>query len=175
MSQSIVNQKDRSVHFWKFFVLFLLSTGLIVAAVYFNYHLSDRETEMLRSEVKAFRIQEEAQSKFASTMEDAKKLIDSLSLPGVPVNFIDQQASDKIKQLSSTQYVDSSIYGALNRSIVNTLLQYEKYTLKVVNYGNAPKDLEELKLKYDQSQRDQEELKKNLDNCRALLNSNTGD
>lgn len=172
MSQSVMNKKDRSVQFWKFFVMFLLSTTLIVWCIFFNYQLPNKEMAVLRSDVYRYRIQEGVQNKFVSTMDMTKRLIDSLNTPGASIDYLNQQIAEKIRELDNLQYKDSTFYSSLNKSAVNTMFELQAATNKVVKYGKAPEDLELLKAKFEVTQRDLEQAKKDNDNLRVLLNRN---
>lgn len=163
MSQTIINKSDRNTAFWKFIIFFTISTGVIVGALYFNFQLPTKENALLKKSVSRYKIQEEAQDKFVETMETTKVLIDSLSTPGAQVAFLNQQAAANIQQLVNLQYKDSSIYNRLNKSVLDLFLRYQKLTNDVVSMGDAPQQLEALRLKYDQSQRDLEEARRNLD------------
>ena len=159
MSQTVLNSQERSASFWKFLFFFVLSTAFIVGAIYFNSEVPHTENKILHKEVARYKLQEAAQAKFVTNMDDAKRLIDSLSTPGANVGYLNQQINAKINELANLQYKDSSIYNRLNKSVIDVFLRYQDATNKAIGLGNTPQQLEDYKQKYEQTQRD-------LDNCR---------
>lgn len=169
MSQ-LINGRERQQAFWKFFFFFLLSTVLVVATVYFDVRIPTKDNEMLREQVAHYKIQETAQEKFVKSMDEARSLIDSLNRPGANVVYLNQQVAAKIRELSELQYKDSSIYSRLNKTVLDVYLRYQESTNKVVSMGDAPRQMEEYKLKYEQTQRDLDNARRDLDVIRRSTN-----
>ncbi len=162
----VLNAKERNQSFWKFMAFFLLSTLMVVGAVYFDTRIPAKDNEMLREEVMRYRTQAQAQERFVKNMDDAKNLIDSLSKPGTNIIYLNQQIAAKIRELSDLQYRDSSMYNRLNKNVIDVFLRYHSAVNEVVNLGNVPKELNEYKTKYAEAQRDLQNAQRDLDMCR---------
>lgn len=167
----VLNQKDRTQAFLKFLFFFLLSTTMIVCAVYFDIRIPVKDNEQLRTQVANYKTQAMAQEKFVKNMDDAKVLIDSLAKPGANTVYLNQQAAAKIRDLADLQYKDSSMYSRLNKNVVDVFLRYQDATVKIVNMGDLPSQLADYKAKYEQTQRDLDNARRDLDVIRKSTNT----
>jgi hypothetical protein len=167
----VLNQKERNQAFLKFLFFFLLATTMIVSAVYFDIRIPFKENDMLREDVSNYKTQAMAQEKFVKSMDDAKQLIDSLNKPGVNQVYLNQQANAKIRELADLQYKDSSMYSRINKNVLDVFLRYLDATNKSVSMGDLPSQLADYKAKYEQSQRDLDNARRDLDVIRKSTNT----
>lgn len=169
----VLNRQERNQAFWKFLFFFLLSTAMIVGAVYFDVRIPSKDNEILREQVFRYKNQQVAQEKFVKSMDDARQLIDSLNKPGANAAYLNLQVNAKIRELADLQYKDSSMYSRLNKNVHDVFLRYLDATNKSVSMGDLPDQLQDYKARYEQSQRDLEEARRDLDILRKAT-SNTG-
>lgn len=167
----VLNKKDRNQAFLKFLFFFLLSTTMIVSAVYFDVRIPVKDNDMLREQVSHYKTQAMAQEKFVKSMDDAKQLIDSLTKPGSNTVYLNQQVAAKIRELADLQYKDSSMYNRLNKNVLDVFLRYQDAAIKIVNMGDLPTQLADYKAKYEQSQRDLDDARRDLDVIRKSTNT----
>ena len=163
-TQTVLNTKERNRAFWKFLFFFIIAVWLIVGAIYFDFSLPSKENAVMRQQVSRYRTQTIAQEKFVASMDDARKLIDSLKTPGVNTAYINQLVAAKLRELTELQYKDSSVYSRLNKNILDVFLRYHESTNKIVELGDAPTQLADYKAKYEMAEQ-------NLQNCRRDLDA----
>lgn len=124
--QQVLNSQERNQAFFKFLLFFLVTIILIIGAVYFNYRMPTRENEMLQSEVDVQRTQDVNQQKFVSRMQEATALLDSLEKKGTNFEQIDLQLNSKMQELSVLQQKDNTIYGKMNKVIIDRLAELQQ-------------------------------------------------
>ncbi len=132
--QQVLNKKDRNQTFLKFLFFFLLTTGLVVLAVYFDFRLPISENRVLQEEVSVRRQQDQDQEKFASKMQEAAALLDSLDKQGVNTDQLNSQLGGKLSELSVLQLKDNTSYGKIDKAIIDKFseLQQRKKDLKLL-------------------------------------------
>jgi hypothetical protein len=126
--QTILNSKDRNQAFIKFLALFLVTVVLVVLAVYFDYRLPIRENKVLQEEVSLQRQQDIDEQKFTAKMQEVLVLIDSVDKAGVNLTQLESTFMGKLNDLEILQLKDNTVYGLMNKTIVNRLA--ELYTEK---------------------------------------------
>jgi len=171
---NIVNAKERDTAFWKFLGFFLLSTLLVVSAIYFDTRMPFKDNAIMREQISSYKTQAVSQEKFVRSMDEAKGLIDSLSRPGSNNVYLNQMIAAKIRELAQLQYKDSSMYSRLNKNVLDVFLRYQEATNKVVGIGDLPRQLEDYKAKYEQAQRDLDNTRRDLDVLRRSSVSTQG-
>jgi hypothetical protein len=158
-----VNHKERDIAFWKFLGFFVLTTLMVVGAVYFNTRIPVKDNTMMREQISSFRTQAMAQEKFVKSMDDAKVLIDSLDKPGANTLYLNQLIAARIRELAQLQYKDSSMFSRLNKNVLDVFLRYQEAANKNVSMGDLPRQLEDYKSRYEQTQRDLDNARRDLD------------
>ena len=166
-----VNHKERDIAFWKFLGFFVLTTLMVIGAVYFNTRIPVKDNTMMREQISSFRTQAMAQEKFVKSMDDAKVLIDSLDKPGANTLYLNQLIAARIRELAQLQYKDSSMFSRLNKNVLDVFLRYQEAANKNVSMGDLPRQLEDYKSRYEQAQRDLDNARRDLDVLRRSGNS----
>jgi hypothetical protein len=166
----LVNARERNTAFWKFLAFFMLSTLLVVSAVYFDTRIPAKDNAIMKEQIGAYKTQALAQEKFVRNMDEAKALIDSLTRPGSNSVYLNQQIAAKIRELAQLQYKDSSMYSRLNKNVLDVFLRYQDATNKAASVGDLPRQLDDYRGKYEQAQRDLDNTRRDLD---VLRRSNT--
>lgn len=93
------NASERSKSFIKFLILYFATTATVVAAVYFNYRVPEKENQILREQTEISSRDMDYQRVFFDEMKSVIGMIDSLG----PVNT---SASGMQNQLISTKLGD---------------------------------------------------------------------
>ncbi len=138
--QQVINAKDRNKAFFQFLGLFLVTVILVVGAVYFNYQMPGRINSMLRDEIGMQQSEAQYQQKFVSRMQEARTYLDSMGKSGVNGNLLDMQLTERMTELLNLQQKDSSLYGQMNKVIVETFLELQQTKKSLVGAGgNAEK------------------------------------
>src|SRR5690606_16554542 len=93
------NYKERNVAFLKFILLFTITCSLIVMAVFFGTRLPLEENGYLRDKMKNMESKAHDERKFASRMEGVKSMLDSMDLPNVNVDYLQQLISAELADI----------------------------------------------------------------------------
>tara|TARA_R110000751_G_scaffold305198_1_gene421410 strand:- start:55385 stop:55894 length:510 start_codon:yes stop_codon:yes gene_type:complete len=162
------NTKDRRNSFLKFLLLFLLTTGTIITAIFFNFKVPAKENALLKEQSKMVKKEMDFQSKFSKEMFEVKSLFDSLEVAGSNRTFNNSLISSKLVEMQKSIPTKDSTF------------RYDMYTRIVdlqVELQNTKKNLHELRDAEEKIKEYKELLDKCLDEYKdlqrhnALLNS----
>jgi len=162
----VLNRPERNQAFWKFLFFFLLSTALIVGAVYFPVQIPTKNNEMLREQVSRYKAQASAQDKVVKEMKSIKGLFDSLNNPSLSVTsqtFYSSQINKKIIDLNILQDKDSSMYSQLNKNVADVYLRYLETTNTSIASIAVRKELEECKANREKAETELEKARQDLE------------
>lgn len=125
----ILNKKERVSAFLLFMLMFIVTTGVLFFAIFFNYRLPIKENEVLRAEnekiVEAFNFQKT----FSDRTERIGVLIDSLDKSPESFPFIEQKINYELVDLNEAIPTDSD----------RTLRLYDNVIINMKNLVNAKK------------------------------------
>lgn len=159
----VLNSKERNLAFLKFVFFFLVTTVLVVLAVYFDYRLPLKDNAVLREKLRTYESQQYSQEEFLAVMESAKKLIDSMGKQGQPNALLDQEIARQLILMKSPAYQEDSLYGTLNKGVFNICYDYNELCKRLLPAKDALDEnnrlktqLNDLQLRYDNTQRDLE-------------------
>jgi hypothetical protein len=149
------NSKERRLSFLKFLGLFVLTSVMIVAAVFANYNVPQKENALLRENSKVVKAEMDFQSNFFDEMQDVKSLIDSLDVPGQNTNFLKSQINDKLVDLQKTIPTrDSTYLYEMHSSIVNLYVELAAAKDKLHELKDAEGTIEEYREAYEDCSRE---------------------
>lgn len=152
------NSSERSSAFYKFLILFLVTTSTVVGAVYFNFKVPKQENSLLREQAQVFDDDLKFQKGFYKEMQSLLVMIDSLEKPGTIVDFEASQISSRLAALSSTiPGKDSTNLSDMNQEIIKLLLELKNDKVKLYQLRNAQGEIEN--------------LRKSLQNCEDALSA----
>ena len=167
----VLNRPERNQTFWKFLFFFLLSTAMIVGALYFDVSIPGKDNEKLREQVSRYKMQARAQEIFVKRMEETKRLFDTLNNPGSNVMYLNVEINSRIKELNDLQDRDSSMYSRLNRNVADIFLRYLETTNNSIKMGELPEKLKECQANYEKTKSDLDKAQENLDVLRRTTNN----
>lgn len=104
------NVKERRNSFLKFLLLFVVTVGTIVTAVYFNFKVPTKENNLLKEQAKSIKNEIEFQNNFSDEMLEVKKLFDSLDVPSSNKKFVNSLISSKLVDLQAKIPTKDSTY-----------------------------------------------------------------
>jgi Type VI secretion system, TssO len=126
----ILNRKERNAAFLLFLLMFVVTTSVLVFALFFDFRLPLKENEVLKSEndriIKNFNYQKE----FSEKYQGICKLIDSLDKTPEQFPYLEQTISAELVDLqkkADSLEVDSKLYGNIIL-YTNKLVQSKKAT-----------------------------------------------
>ena len=157
--QQVLNSKERNEAFIKFLIFFLVTTTLVIMAVFFNYKLPMSENKVLQEEVSIQRQQEAVQTKFVTKMNEAVVLLDSLDKGTTNFDQVNSQLTGKLTELELLrQKDDPSPYGRMHNAIIDKLFQLQQARLvtrglrvKVDQYNSTLEELNTTKTRLEQA------------------------
>ncbi len=161
--QKPLNAKERNNAFLKFLLFLIITVAMICGAVYYNFDIPHKENRLLKEKVEQNRIQMMAQEKFTNKLVEVKQLMDSVGKPGVNTLYLNQLVSAKLKELTELQFIDSTVQAKMNRTVLSTYLDYNKVKTEMVNMGDAPNMIADLRSRNEQLQRDNDQLRRDLE------------
>jgi hypothetical protein len=130
----ILNKKERYSAFVMFLLMFTITTGVLIFALFFNYRLPVKENEVLKAENEKIIKQFNFQKTFSDKIERVSKLVDSLD-----------KSPDRFPYLEQTINMELV---ALNTQISNDSLEgkklYGNVILKITQLVNAKKSMVQL-------------------------------
>src|SRR5687768_2221693 len=111
----VLNKQERTSAFLWFLLFFVVTVGLFVLAVFFNFQVPSRENAALRKQLSAFRQEQAFQGDFLQKMEKVKNNLDSINLPNQNANYMDQViAQDLVNMRNSIPKESVTHYGLYN-------------------------------------------------------------
>ncbi len=165
------NVKERRNSFFKFLLLFLVTVGTIVTAVYFNFKVPSKENELLKDQAKVIEKEIDFQSDFSEQMESIKRMIDSLETPGVNIPFQNNLISKKLVNLQEKIPVKDSTYRYdMYTNIVSLFAELQETKDKLRDLKDAEMTIQEYKEALDNCKQDYKEVQRDLDIARRSSN-----
>lgn len=125
----ILNKKERTSAFLLFLLMFIITTGVLFFAVFFNYRLPLKENEVLKNENDKILAEFNFQKKFSEKIEHIGVLIDSLDKSPESFQFIEQNISFELVELKEKIPADSD----------QSLKLYDNVILTITDLVNAKK------------------------------------
>jgi peptidoglycan hydrolase CwlO-like protein len=167
----VLNKRERTSAFLWFLLFFVITVGLFILAIFFNFQVPARENAELRKQLSTFRQEQAFQADFLQKLERVRNNLDSINLPNQNANYIDQViAQDLVNMRNSIPKDVVSHYGLYANIIQNCLLlQQSKQQLRGLQ--NAQQTIAELKEKINDINKELENARNELDYNRQLMRS----
>lgn len=159
-----LNVKERRKAFISFFLLFLLTSSLVVTIVFFNFKVPEKENKYLHNKLIYLKLEEKNLTLFANEMEKVKSLIDSIGIKGTNVEFTEQLITTNLA-LMTNNYVkkDSSLHSKMYSNIISTYMDLEYAKLELLNLEDAKTDIEDYIKLVEELREDLDEKQRALD------------
>lgn len=163
------NHKERNIAFLKFILLFTITCSIIVMAVFFGTRLPVEENAYLRDKMKNMQDMLHAERRFAVKMEDVKSLLDSMDLPNVNPDFMQQLISAELADIQSEVPVNDSSYRKdMYSNILQTYLELKTAKHSLIKMQDVEMSMEEYSKLVDQYSEELKQAQRDLDICRQL-------
>ncbi|SHJ03186.1 hypothetical protein SAMN04488096_10746 [Mesonia phycicola] len=165
------NGKARRNSFLKFFLLFILTTGMIVLALFFDFNaIPLKENEVLRTQ--AIKIEKEIQfqAEFSEDIKLVRDMIDSLDIPGQNRAFLNNILGSQIVKLQEKVPVKDSTYRYdMYNNIIWSFAEIQKLKEELNSYSDVEERISKYKEALDKCRSELQEEKRTVD---ALRRSN---
>lgn len=122
----ILNSRDRSQAFYKFLLFFIITTLLVIMAIYLNFRVPVKDNVYLQNQLDIQRTQDANQAKFVSKMEEAVFLLDSLDKPGANADQVQILLNAAIGDMNKLSPIDNTIYGRMDKALWSQFDQLRK-------------------------------------------------
>ena len=167
----VLNKKERAYSFLLFLLVFFLTVGIILLAVFFDYQIPRKELSHLRDENRKMAEEFQIQEQFAFKLEELKSYTDSLNVKGEDFYFNQQSA---INTIIAMQYIipnRDSLELKRDNMYDNILLAYRQLinAKKTINTLGASKEEIDLLLQQLETYKSELEIvKRDLEVCRQI-------
>ncbi|WP_452224802.1 type VI secretion system TssO [Lacinutrix chionoecetis] len=157
------NSKERRNSFLKFLLIFILTVGTIVTAVFFNFQISKKENEALKEQALRVRQEMQFQGEFATKMKEVSVIIDSLTAPGATVAFDNAEIGKKLSDLqNSIPRKDSTYNYDLYDNIIKSFVKLHKAQKRLIDVRDTEEKINEFELELEKCDEDVRTLQKEL-------------
>ena len=162
------NEKERNKSFLKFLALFIVTTLLIVGAVYINYRVPHKENELLRKRTELLNNEIEFQKGFAIDIERTRNLLDSLDLKGQNIAYLNDLISQKLVGIQGgLPAKDSTFRYTMYKNILDILVDYQKSKKELNALSDAKNQIQEYQTELEKIQEELDQAKRDLDILRV--------
>ena len=96
-----LNAPERRKAFLNFLLFYLLTTGLIVTAVFFGMRVPFKQNQRLNDQIALFEKEKAFSETFSTRATEIKSLLDSVNRAGVQAELVDGTISGKLNQLNN--------------------------------------------------------------------------
>jgi len=163
------NAKERNIAFIKYILLFIVTTGLIILAVFFGYRLPIKENAYLRDKIKTMELQIGEERRVAFKLESIKTLIDSMDMPNVNADYLQQLASSELADVQNgISTTDTTFRKKMYSSLVQTFLELKNSKHALIKMKDVKMTMDECSKLVDKYKSDMEQTQRDLDICRQL-------
>ena len=169
----VLNRQERSTAYFWFLLFFIITVGLFVLAVFFNFQVPARENAELRKELSTFRQEQAFQSDFLQKMERVKTNLDSMNAPNQNAAFMDQTIAADLSAMRNSIPKSAVTHYALYDNFVQICLSFQQSKQQLRGLQNAQQNIAELKQQVQDLTRDLEQTRRDLDYYRSLQRSTT--
>ncbi|TDH28058.1 hypothetical protein EXU57_06235 [Segetibacter sp. 3557_3] len=164
------NHRERRRAFVNFLVLFLFTTAVISACIFYSFQVPLKENEKLRNELATVDQHQHTTMLFLERMDRTIRLLDSVNLAGVQAALIDGDIDENLKVMKSIVHSDSTMQlKTLYSNVIENCydLQHAKKQLREVSgkdvaFGNLQKENADLHTRLQMANND-------LQSCQILL------
>ena len=151
-----INKDDRRKAFINFLLLFILSTGIIIAIVFFSIQVPFKQNDQLSKQVSSFQQERDFSQNFFIQVSATNSMLDSINTKSLRPDLLDGDITESIKKLNTLVNTDS----VGNKNIYANVVQL------LADLQSSKKQLRERAGKDDNIN----ELKKTIDDLSSRLN-----
>lgn len=157
------NSKDRRNSFIKFILLFLATVTIIICAIFFTFKVPTEENKILKEQSIAIEEEIKFQKVFSSDLIKARKLIDSLDVPGTNTKFLNEVIGQDLAKIQKTIPGKESKYNHdMYFKIVNMMVETQNMKGKLSEFKDAENTIAEYKEALDKSNENFKQLERDL-------------
>lgn len=165
----VLNKQERTSAFLWFLLFFVVTVGLFVLAVFFNFQVPARENSELHRQLATFRREQAFQADFLQKLEKVKTNLDSINMPNQNASYMDQVIAQDLAAMRSSIPKDVVSHYSLYDNIIQQCLSLQQSKQQLRGLQNAQQNIAELKEKIAELNRQLDDTRRELDYARQLL------
>ena len=158
----ILNKKERTSAFLLFLLMFIITTGVLFFAIFFNYRLPLKENEVLKNENDKILAEFNFQKKFSEKIEHISVLIDSLDKSPESFQFIEQNISFELVDLKEKIPADSDQSLKLYDNVILTITDLVNTKKLLLQVNDSKKEIDMLNQQLKAYEEDNKDLLRDL-------------
>lgn len=169
----ILNKKERLSAFLLFLLMFIITTGVLVAAIFFNFRLPLKENEVLKAENEKILTEFNFQQTFADKVEYISTLVDSLDKAPESFQFTEQTINVELVNLN--EKIQAKVSKDNNKLYDNTIITIKELVntkKQLLTVADSKKDIEALNSQIKAYEDDNKDLLRELELSRQLSRRN---
>jgi hypothetical protein len=166
----ILNKKERISAFLLFLLMFLLATGVLFAAVFYNFRLPLKENEVLKSENDRILSEFNYQKKFSDKLEHVAVLIDSLDKSPESFQFLEQMINVELVKLQEDIPVNSDQKMKLYDNVIISIKELVNTKKLLLQVNDSKKEIDALNAQIKAYDEENKDLIRELSLVRQLSN-----
>lgn len=167
----VLNKQERVSAFLWFLLFFIVTVGLFVLAIFFNFQVPSRENAELRKELSKFRQEVAFQGEFLQKLDRVRNNLDSINMPNQNANYIDQVIAQDLVNMRNSIPKDVVTHYGLYANIIQNCLLLQQSKQQLRGLSNAQQSIAELKEKISDLNKELENARSELDYNRQLMRS----
>jgi len=164
----ILNKKERVSAFLLFLLMFIITTGTLLAAIFMNYRLPLKENEVLKAENEKILNEFNFQKTFSDRIEHVAKLIDSLDKAPESFQFTEQNINYELVGLKDKLPTGSDQSLKLYENYILNITSLVNTKKQLLQVADSKKEIEGLKEQIKAYDEDNKELERTLNLTRQL-------
>lgn len=164
----ILNKKERTSAFLLFLLMFIITTGVLFFAIFFNYKLPIKENEVLKNENDKILAEFNFQKSFSDKIEHIGVLIDSLDKSPESFQFIEQNITYELVELKEKIPADSDQSLKLYDNVIISLKDLVNAKKLLLQVDDSKKQIDLLNEQIKAYDQDNKDLIRELEMVRQL-------
>lgn len=164
----ILNKKERMSAFLLFLLMFVITTGTLMAAIFFNFKLPLKENEVLKAENEKILNEFNFNKEFTDKIEHVSKMVDSLDKAPESFQFIEQDITRELVRLKDKLPADSDQSIRLYDNYIITVNQLISSKRQLSQLSDGKKEMDDLKEQLKAYEQDNKDLQRELALARQL-------
>lgn len=164
----ILNKKERTSAFLLFLLMFIVTTGVLFFAIFFNYKLPIKENEVLKNENDKILAEFNFQKNFSDKIERIGVLIDSLDKAPESFQFLEQKINFELVDLQEEIPADSDQGLKLYDNVILSLKHLVNTKKLLLQVDDSKKEIDGLNEQIKAYEEENKDLLRDLEMMRQL-------
>ncbi len=139
-----VNQPERRKAFLNFLIFFIITIAVIVVTVFFSTQVPFEENRKMKEEITAYQKEQKFMVQFSGKLTDLQTLIDTLQVPSVQTDLIDNRITLAMSDLQA--FKEKAMPGNDNiyAKMIDALYKLKSANSSLVNLRSQSPDIGKL-------------------------------